>query len=126
MPDGNIRSYNAQTIRDLKRRVAETLGVDEDEVAVLNDSGHPVPESGVPPSSGKVVPKPVWGGKYIDEYLLSQDLMRIPNARGYNSLFYVKLIRAGLINPFRAYLHFRSEWWPIQIDFSSYPISIYS
>ncbi len=61
LPDGNTRTYNAQTIQELKRLVAMTIGVDGDEVAILDPTGQPVPESNPPPQNTRVIPKPKWG-----------------------------------------------------------------
>lgn len=61
MPNGTTRQYSAMTIQELKAQVAATIGVDADEVAILDGDGRPVPEYSSPPQSSRIIPKPKWG-----------------------------------------------------------------
>lgn len=145
MPDGNIRNYNAKTVQELKRYVAKIVGVDRDEVAILNEHGQPVPETQAPPQKVQVIPKPKWGASsfwrtfwrrlfgieektrtpanFIDEYQLGQDIMQARYARGYGAKFHIKLISENTLNPFRVYIYFLNDWWPVRVNLSSYPMN---
>ena len=61
MPDGTTRSYSSKTITDLKERVAVSIGVEADELAILDDSGRPLADDQTVPASSRVIPKPKWG-----------------------------------------------------------------
>lgn len=62
MPDGTTRSYHAETIDDLKKQVSISIGVEEDEVALITQDGRPVRDSEeTTETSLRVIPKPKWG-----------------------------------------------------------------
>lgn len=54
---------------------------------------------------------------------LGQDLFEAKDAKGYDEQFRVKLLSLDDINPFRAYLHYQDDWWPILVTLDTYPIS---
>ena len=62
MPDGTTRTYHAQTIEELKQQVSVTIGVEEDEVALITEEGRPVrnTEDSIDETM-RVIPKPKWG-----------------------------------------------------------------
>ena len=62
MPDGTTRAYHAETMEDLKKQVSVTIGVEEDEVALITQDGRPVRDTEETiETSLRVIPKPKWG-----------------------------------------------------------------
>ena len=58
----------------------------------------------------------------IDILKLGLDLYEAKDAKGYDELFRVKLLGPEQLNPFRGYLFFEDEWWPMEVRFDTYPI----
>lgn len=53
---------------------------------------------------------------------LGRDLYEAKEAQGYGEQFRIKLFSPNDLNPFRAYLFFQDEWWPVRITLQDYPI----
>lgn len=60
--------------------------------------------------------------KKIDILKLGQDLYEVQNVQGYDKLFRVKATSMDNLNPFRAWINFNNEWWPLKITLDTYPI----
>lgn len=62
MPDGTSRHYHAKTVRELKEQVSVSIGVEEDELALITEDGTPLAQNEETiPQALRVVPKPKWG-----------------------------------------------------------------
>lgn len=62
MPDGTARTYQVDTLDELKAQVADAIGVEHDEVALISEEGTPVNKRDDSiPASMRVIPKPKWG-----------------------------------------------------------------
>lgn len=55
---------------------------------------------------------------------LALDLWLTTKTKGYGQRYHVVLLSPPELVPFRAYLYFLREWWPVEIDFSTYPFPI--
>lgn len=60
-PSGEKRPFYADDIEGLKQRLAEELGVDTGDIAIIDSGSRPLKDSDVPPETTRVVPKPKWG-----------------------------------------------------------------
>lgn len=60
----------------------------------------------------------------IEHTQLALDLVLATKTKGYGQRYTAVLLSPPELVPFRAYLHFRQEWWPVDIDFSVYPFPI--
>ena len=58
----------------------------------------------------------------IEILKLGQDLYEAKDAHGYDKQFRVRLLGPEQLNPFRAYLNYQDEWWPLEIMLHTYPI----
>ncbi len=121
MPDGEIETIDADTVRNLKRKISEIIGTVEDDIGITDDEGNVVPNSQTPPETALVVPKPRWGGT-LDELALAEDMLEALEDDEYNDLFSIKLFEPNVFNPFRLYLYDDGEEWPVKVKLHSYPI----
>ncbi len=58
----------------------------------------------------------------IDILKLGQDLYEARNIKGYDTMFRVKMVSMEQLNPYRAWLHYQDDWWPLNITLDTYPI----
>ncbi len=121
MPDGDMESFEAGSISELKDLVARALGVDDDEVAIQDEEGSTIRGSETPPQSVRVIPKQKWGSD-VDLAQLAQDLVEAADAVGYDSQFSIKLMHKDQLNPFRVYLYDeQGEEYPLKVMLYTYP-----
>ena len=121
MPDGETEVIDADTIRNLKRKISEIIGTEEDDIGITDSEGNVVPNSQTPPETALVVPKPKWGSN-IDELALAEDMLEAIEDDEYNESFRIKLFKPNVFNPFRLYLYENGEEWPVKVELNTYPI----
>ncbi len=120
MPSGDVETFDAETIEELKEAVSRIIGVDEDEVAIVDEEGQSLSEGDIVPERARIIPKQEWGA--IDMSLLMQDMLDARDASGYDNQYRIRLTEKGVFNPFRVYLIDVDEEWPVLVELHSYPL----